>query len=201
MLGFLKPKVQPEEFGHQTLFWVREFVEEDCGRSLISRWPDCFSVAEDSAGFLRVKGITVADYALYLRTFFHCVLHTAFLQYPVHHRLPMTRGAMEAFTKPVDGYHFATTYGNLQRAFTDEYLWPPAIAALNNPAIPLRHLPYPNAGVASAKFLLHTVIVPHMPDAHLFFDAFRAFSTTVAASSSTVTRAIMQLETRCKIAA
>lgn len=70
---------------------------------------------------------------------------------------------------------------------------------MNNPNYRWPVLPYPNAGILNAKYLIETFVIPSVKNSYVLGDGFAGYSGTVGAGLDIILRAMTQLSKSTKL--
>jgi hypothetical protein len=70
---------------------------------------------------------------------------------------------------------------------------------LNNPNYHWPFLPYPNAGILNAKYLIETFVISNLKNANVLGDGFAGYSGKVGGGLDIVLRAMTQLSKSVKL--
>jgi hypothetical protein len=201
MFGLFKKKISPEEFGRTATSWANEFLVNDAAVSL-GRLFDDFSDRDTSltgVQYLERHGIPASKTNLYIRLFAHCAVQAASTQFSQETGQAITRGAMTGFKITPEGYDFGTTYNALEAVYRGRHKFDPWIEPLNNPKYQWPFLPYPNAGILNAKYLIENFVISNVSNRDVLGYSFSLFSGTVGGGLDIVLRAMTQLRKSVKI--
>jgi hypothetical protein len=201
MFGLFKKKITPEEYGRIATSWGNEFLVNDAAVSLARLFDDFWDRDKSETGvqYLERQGIPASKTNLYISLFAHCAIQAASTQFSQHTGRAITQGAMTGFTKTPEGYDFGTTYNALEAVYRGRHKFDPRIEPLNNPNYYWRFLPYPNAGVLNAKYLIENFVISNVNNTKVLGDGFTGYSGTVGGGLDIVLRAMTQLSKSVKL--
>ena len=201
MFSLFKKKISPEEFGRTATSWANEFLVNDAAVSLGRLFDDFWDRDTSLTGvqYLERHGIPASKTNLYIRLFAHCAIQAASTQCSLDTGRAMTMGAMTGFTKTPEGYDFETTYNALEAVYRGRHKFDPRIEPLSNPNYAWPFLPYPNAGILNAKYLIENFVLFNVKNSNVLGDGFSLYSGTVGAGLDIVLRAMTQLSKSCKL--
>jgi hypothetical protein len=204
MLGMFKKKIAPEEFGRTVLAWSNEFLVNDAAVSLAQLFDDFLDRDRDrlekGEQFLERHGIPASKQNLYIRVFAHCAIHAASTKFSQEVGKAIALGAMTGFAKTPTGYDFEATYNALEAVYRGRHKFDRTIEALSNPGFDFSILPYPNAGILNAKYLIENFVISIVNDTRVLGDGgFGAYSGTVCGGLNIVLRAMGQLSKSAKL--
>lgn len=201
VFGLFKKKITPEEFGRTAASWGNEFLVSDAAVSLGHLFDDFFDRDTSLTGvqYLERHGIPAPKTNLYIRLFAHCAIQAASTQFSQETGRAITQGAMTGFQKTPEGYDFGTTYNELEAVYRGRHKFDPRIERLNNPNYHWPFLPYPNAGVLNAKYLIENFVISNVNNANVLGDGFALYSGKVSAGLDIVLRAMTQLSASVKL--
>jgi hypothetical protein len=106
---------------------------------------------------------------------------------------------MTGFIKTPASYDFGTTYNALEAVYRGRHKFDPKIERLNNPNYHWPLLPYPDAGILNAKYLIDNFVISNVSNAEVLGDGFAIYSGKVGAGLDIVLRAMTQLSKLVKI--
>ena len=106
---------------------------------------------------------------------------------------------MTSFIKTSEDYDFDTAYNALDAVYRGRHKFEPRIERLSNPNYYWPFLPYPNAGVLNAKYLIENFVISNVSNAKVLGDGFAGYSGKVGAGLDIVLRAMTQLSRSCKL--
>ena len=106
---------------------------------------------------------------------------------------------MTGFIKTPDGYDFDKTYNALEAVYRGQHKFDPRIESLNNPSYSWPFLPYPNAGVLNAKYLIENFVISNVSNTRILGDGFAVYSGKVGAGLDIVLRAMKQISKSWKL--
>jgi hypothetical protein len=201
MFGLFKKTITPEEFGLTATSWGNEFLVNDAAVSLGLLFDDFWDRDKSEKGeqYLARHGIPPSKTNLYIRLFAHCAVQAASTQFSQDTGRSIIRGAMTGFRKTPEGYDFDTTYNALEAVYRGRHKFDPRIERLNNPSYHWPFLPYPNAGVLNAKYLIENFVISNVNNANVLGDGFAGYSGKVGGGLDIVLRAMTQLSKSVKI--
>jgi hypothetical protein len=201
MFGLFKKKISPEEFGRIVVSWGNEFLVNDAAVSLARLFDDFWDrdTTEKGAQFLERHGIPAPRQNLYIRLFAHCAVQAASTQFSQETGQAITRAAMAGFAKSPEGYDFAKTYTALEAVYRGRHKFDRRIEPLSNPNYVWPFLPYPNAGILNAKYLIETFVISDVNNSNVLGDGFSSYSGTVGGGLDVVLKAMTQLSKSVKI--
>jgi hypothetical protein len=173
----------------------------DAGVSLALLFDDFWDrdTSEKGEQYLARHGIPSSKTNLYVRLFIHCAVQAASTQFSQDTGRAITRGAMTGYKKTPEGYDFGTTYNALEAVYRGRHKFDPRIERLNNPNYHWPFLPYPNAGVLNAKYLIENFVISNVSNAKVLGDGFAGYSGKVGGGIDIVLRAMTQLSKSVKI--
>jgi hypothetical protein len=106
---------------------------------------------------------------------------------------------MTNFAKTPAGYEFEATYNALEAVYRGSHKLDQRVEALSNPGFDFTILPYPNAGILNAKYLIENFVIS-MNNTRILRGGFGSYSGTVCAGLNIVLRAMGQLSKSVKLA-
>jgi hypothetical protein len=200
MFGMFKKKITPEEFGRTALGWSNEFLVNDAAVSLGGLFDDFWDrdTSEKGEQFLERHGIPASKQNLYIRVFAHCAIHAASTKFSEEVGKAITLGAMTGYAKTPAGYDFGATYNALEAVYRGRHRFDRRIEALSNPGFDFSILPYPNAGILNAKYLIENFVISLVNNTRVLGDGFGSYSGTVCGGLNVVLRAMGQLSKSVK---
>jgi hypothetical protein len=198
---FFKKKITPEEFGRTALKLSNEFLVNDAAVSLGLLFDDFWDrdKAEQGEQFLERHGIPAPKQNLYIRTFAHCAVHAASTKFSQEVGKAIALGAMTGYAKTPAGYNFEATCGALEAVYRGRHKFDRRIEVLSNPGFDFTILPYPNAGILNAKYLIENFVLSLVNNTYVLDDSFGAFSGKVCQGLNIVLRAMGQLSKSTKL--
>ncbi len=201
MFGLFKTKITPEEFGLTATRWANEFLVSDAGVSLGLFFDDFWDrdTSLTPEQYLETHGIPASKTTLYIRLFAHCAVQAASTQFSQDTARAITRGAMTGFIKTPEGYDFDATYNALEAVYRGRHKFDPRIERLDNPNYHWPFLPYPNAGILNARYLIENFVISNVKNTNVLGDGFALYSGKVGAGLDIVLRAMTQLSKSTKI--
>jgi hypothetical protein len=201
MFGLFKKKITPEEFGRAAISWANEYLVNDAAVSLGRLFDDFWNRDTSLTGveYLERHGIPASKTNLYIRLFAHCSIQAASAQFSWDIRQAIARGAMVGFAKTPEGYDFDKIWDALEMIYHGRHKFDPRIISLNNPKYEWPFLPYPNAGILNAKYLIETFVLSNVKNSNVLGDGFSLYSGTVGGGLDIVLRAMKQLSKSCKL--
>jgi len=201
MFGLFKTKISPEEFGRTATSWGNEFLVNDAALSLGRLFEDFFDrdTSLTGAQYLARHGIPEPKTNLYIRLFAHCAVQAASTQFSQDTGRAITQGAMTGFKKTPEGYDFGTTYNALEAVYRGHHKFDRRIEPLSNPNYHWPFLPYPNAGILNAKYLIENFVISNVNNNNVLGDGFRLYSGTVGGGLDIVLKAMTQLSKSVKL--
>jgi hypothetical protein len=201
MFGLFKKKITPEEFGRTATSWANEFLVNDAAVSLGRLFDDFWDRDTSLTGvqYLERHGIPASKTNLYIRLFAHCSIQAASTQFSQDMGRAITRGAMMGFAKMPEGYDFETNYDALEAVYCGRHKFSQRIELLSNPNYEWPFLPYPNAGILNAKYLIENFVISNVNNSNVFGDDFSLYSGTVGGGLDIVLRAMKRLSKSCKL--
>ena len=201
MFGLFKKKISPEEFGRTVVSWANEFLVNDAAVSLGRLFDDFWDRDTSLTGveYLERHGIPASKTNLYIRLFAHCAIQAASTQFSRDMRQAIARGAMTGFAKTPEGYDFEKIWYALEMIYHGRHKFDPRIGPLSNPKYDWPFLPYPNAGILNAKYLIETFVLSNVKNSNVLGDGFSLYSGTVGGGLDIVLRAMTRLSKSCKL--
>jgi hypothetical protein len=106
---------------------------------------------------------------------------------------------MTGFIKTPEGYDFERIYNALEAVYRGRHKFDRRIEALNNPNYHWPFLPYPNAGVLNAKYLIENFLIFYVDHTKILGNGFAGYSGKVAGGLDVVLRAMAQLSKSVKL--
>lgn len=155
--------------------------------------------SETGVQYLERHGIPASKTNLYIRLFAHCSVQAASTQFSQGTGRAITQGAMTGFAKTPEGYNFGTIYNALEAVYRGQHKFDPRIEALTNPDYYWPFLPYPNAGILNAKYLIENFVISNVHNSKVLGDGFGSYSGKVGGGLDIVLRAMTQLSKSAKI--
>ena len=201
MFGLFKHKITPEKFGVTVVDWANEFLVMDAAVSLGLLFDDFFDRDTSLTGvqYLERHGIPASKTGLYIRLFAHCAIQAAATQFSHDTGRAITRGAVMAYKKMPEGYDFDTNYNALEAVYRGRHKFEPRIERLNNPKYHWPFLPFPNAGVLNAKYLIENFVISNVNNTNVLGDGFALYSGKVGGGLDIALRAMTQLSKSAKL--
>jgi hypothetical protein len=198
MFGLGKREISAGELGEGIATLVNEPISTDSARALGMRFEN-WDASNGWSKFVESQGVAMMTQMLHYRLWTHAAIQTFCTRFDDGKRRAVSQAAMGIFSKPIAGYDFGTAYNGLEDAFRGNYKFDPEISSLTNPGGGITYLPNPQAPSQSAKYLIQTFVVSHMPNAPAFIKDFGSYSSTLGASIGTVARAVDHIAKKFKI--
>ena len=193
MFDFLKPRIQPEQFGAQLVPYVAEFLYSDADRSLGT----CFDDYDASNGWVPYfHGIGISDDVVKINRYFymHCAIQGACARFNQSTRKSITLGAMGLF-KQIDGYNVNHNISDLENIYANRANWTKSVDHLDNPRAIAFWLPngLQDVAIKGSRYILNLVVRHVISPREITQELFELHSTTLLASTATTNRAFDEL--------